>query len=74
MKITTPEPHYMATRGEVEAYFGFPTRRALGLFAVNGGGPRWAKIGRRCYYRVSDVAAWLMSFEIEHPSEPKNAS
>lgn len=72
MKTTKPEPYYMATRDEVEEIFGYPTRRALELFAVNGGGPSVTRIGRRCYYRISHVEAWLKSFEIEQGSEPKD--
>jgi hypothetical protein len=72
MKTTKFEPHYMATRDEVEEIFGYPTRRALELFAVNGGGPRVTRIGRRCFHRVSDVETWLRSFEIKQSSEPKN--
>ena len=73
MKTTTPEPHFMATRDEVEAYFGFPTRRALELFATNGGGPRITRWGRRCYYRISDVDTWLRSCEVTQSSEQPNA-
>lgn len=72
MTTTKPEPHYMATRDEVEEIFGYPTRRALELFAVNGGGPRVTRIGRRCYYRLSDIEIWLRSFEIAHASELKD--
>lgn len=71
MSAKTLEPHYMATRDEVAEIFGFPTRRALELFAVNGGGPKVTKIGRRCYYRISDIEIWLRSFEIAHASELK---
>ncbi len=74
MNTNTLELYYMATRDEVEEIFGYPTRRALELFAVNGGGPKMTKISRRCYYRIADVDAWLKSFEIVHPSEPENAS
>ena len=73
MDTKTLAPHFMATRDEVEAIFGFPTRRALEIFATNGGGPKMTKISRRCYYRIADVDAWLKSFEIVHPSEPENA-
>ena len=73
MNAKAPKPHFMATRDQVEEIFGFPTRRALELFAVNGGGPSIVRIGRRCYYRIADVEAWLRSFDIEQRSESKNA-
>ena len=73
MNTKTHEPHFMATRDEVEAIFGFPTRRALEIFATNGGGPKMTKIGRRCFYGLSDVDIWLRSFEVEKSSEQANA-
>ncbi len=72
MTTTKPGSQFMATRDEVEEIFGFPTRRALELFVVNGGGPRVTRIGRRCLYRISDVETWLRSFDIEQRSESKN--
>ncbi len=73
MKTTKFEPHYMASRDEVEAHFGYPTRRALEVFSTNGDGPKMTKIGRRCFYRLSDVDIWLRSFEVEKSSEQANA-
>ena len=72
MTTTKPGPQYMASREEVEEIFGYPTRRSLELFAVNGGGPRVYRIGRRCLYRISDIEIWLGSFETAPPSEPKD--
>jgi len=74
MQMKTREVGYMATRNEVEEMFGYPTRRALEIFATNGGGPKMTKIGRRCFYRIEDVETWLRSFEITQASEPKNAN
>jgi len=72
MTTTKRGPQYMATRDEVEETFGYPTRRSLELFAVSGGGPKMTKIGRRCFYRLSDIEIWLRSFDIEQRSESKN--
>ena len=61
--------HYRATRNEVEQHFGYPTRRALELFALHGGGPGYEKVGRRCYYRICDVEDWLREHAVRNTSE-----
>ena len=61
--------HYRATRDEVEEYFGYPTRRALELFALHGGGPVYEKMKRRCYYRIGDVEKWLRDHEVSSTSD-----
>lgn len=61
--------HYRATRNEVEQNFGYPTRRALELFALNGGGPIYEKVGRKCLYRISNVESWLRDHAVRSTSE-----
>ncbi|MDI3336858.1 AlpA family transcriptional regulator [Defluviimonas aestuarii] len=49
----------LLTRAEVEAIFGFPTRRYLEIAAGTGTGPVEIRIGRTVRYRASDVQAWI---------------
>ena len=43
-----------------EAQYGQP-RRTLQKWRVEGRGPRFLKVGRRVFYRRSDIEAWLES-------------
>jgi predicted DNA-binding transcriptional regulator AlpA len=49
----------LLTRAEVEAIFGFPTRRYLEIVAGTGTGPIEIRIGRTVRYKASDVQAWI---------------
>lgn len=38
----------------------------------NGMGPRWVRLGRRCYYAIADVEAWLESEKVSNTSEHRH--
>ncbi|MCB2135314.1 MAG: AlpA family transcriptional regulator [Rhodobacteraceae bacterium] len=56
----------LLTRAEVEAIFGFPTRRYLEIVAGTDAGPIEIRIGRTVRYRVSDVQAWIEQHRAAH--------
>jgi predicted DNA-binding transcriptional regulator AlpA len=58
----------MLSRPEAAAYCGLSVSY-LAKCAVYGGGPRYAKIGRRCAYDVRDLDLWLSSQKISSSSE-----
>lgn len=35
------------------------SKKSLELFAIKGGGPKYMRLGRKSYYRKSDVLAWI---------------
>jgi hypothetical protein len=41
--------------------FGFGSVRLLAELAVNGDGPRYAKVGREALYPVSELREWASS-------------
>lgn len=52
----------LLTRDEIEAEYGFPTRRWLELAAWRGDGPPFLRISRRAVrYDRADFEAWLAS-------------
>lgn len=48
---------YWLTRPETAARLKVPPK-TLAEWASKGAGPRFAKIGRYCRYKLSDVIAW----------------
>jgi hypothetical protein len=42
--------------------------RTLERYRVSGGGPRYAKLGRRVLYRESDLEAWLANRVVPNTS------
>lgn len=59
----------LLTRAEVEARFGYPTKRYLELAAVKGNGPPYLKIGRNVRYRVGELKTWLEAKKVESTSQ-----
>jgi predicted DNA-binding transcriptional regulator AlpA len=45
--------------------------RTLIRWEFSGSGPRATRIGRRVYYGVADVEAWLSSHPPPHPPQKK---
>ena len=46
------------------------SRQLLELLRVQGGGPRYAKLGRLVRYRRESLDQWLVEHEISHTSNP----
>jgi hypothetical protein len=51
-------------------YLGGIAPRTLEAWRVNGGGPRFIKVGRRVVYRRRDLDAWLTARERSSTSDP----
>lgn len=52
-----PPVDYWLSRQDVAARFKLPVK-TLAQWASLGKGPRFAKIGKFCRYKMSDVIAW----------------
>lgn len=50
------------SRPQAAAYIG-TTVRALERLAWLRRGPKYAKVGKRVYYRASELESWLLSLE-----------
>ncbi|OQX33409.1 MAG: hypothetical protein B0D91_14455 [Oceanospirillales bacterium LUC14_002_19_P2] len=46
------------------------SERSLGVWRVNGQGPRYLKIGNRIRYRVEDVEAWEQAHMYRQVGQP----
>ena len=58
----------LLSRDEIEAEYGFPTRRWLELAAHRGDGPPMLKISRRAVrYDRAAFEAWLDAQRVENP-------
>ena len=62
----------LLTRKEVEAVFGYPSKRFLELAALRGDGPPMVRIGRSVRYRVSDLRHWISLHEVMSTSDDGN--
>lgn len=49
--------HFYLPESEAAELIG-STPRGLAYCRANGGGPRFLRLGRRIYYRLSDLACW----------------
>jgi len=58
----------LLTRAEVEARFGFPTKRYLEVAAIRGDGPPMIRINRSVRYKVRDVMSWIDSCRVSSTS------
>lgn len=56
------------TKGAAE-YLGEVSPQLLELLRVEGGGPRYVKLGRLVRYRRATLDAWLAEHERNHTSE-----
>lgn len=54
--MPTPEDFWL-TRSEVGERLKVPVK-TLAQWATQGTGPRYARFGRHCRYRLSDLIAW----------------
>ena len=59
----------LLSRSEVEAVFGFPTRRYLEIAATRRGGPPMIRFGRTVRYRVSDIREWIEARRVASTSD-----
>lgn len=55
--MTETRPRYLDTK-EAAAYLGL-SPKTLVKMRVTGGGPRYAKVGRRVIYDVADLDSWI---------------
>lgn len=62
-------PERLLTRQEVEAHFGYPSKRYLELAALNGGGPPMVRIGRSVRYKVADLREWIDAHRVASTSD-----
>lgn len=57
-KCYRPQNRYLLTRAEAADYLGVSVS-TLAHWPAQGKGPRQRVIGRRAYYHVADLDAWL---------------
>ena len=58
----------LLSREDIEAEYGFPTRRWLELAAWRGDGPPMLKIGRKIVrYERTEFEAWLATHRVGTP-------
>ncbi|MHA7661858.1 helix-turn-helix transcriptional regulator [Mycolicibacterium sp. HS_4_1] len=57
MTLAASTEDYWLTRLEVSERLRLPVK-TLAVWASQGTGPRYARFGRHCRYRLSDVIAW----------------
>ncbi len=58
--MTESPDDFIPTRGLVERWPRlFPSEQSVRRHRMLGTGPRFTVIGRKTYYRASDVEAWL---------------
>lgn len=62
-------PERLLTRREVEAHFGYPSKRYLELAALSGGGPPMIKVGRSVRYKVADLREWIDAHRVSSTSD-----
>lgn len=65
--------HRFLTPAEAGAYLRV-SDRTLENFRIDGGGPRYRKIGRMVRYTIPDLDAWVESRTFEMTSEPEYPS
>lgn len=58
----------MLTQHEAANYVRL-SERTLERLRLTGGGPRYAKLGRRVVYRQSDLDGWIASHIVSSTSE-----
>ncbi|MBK0399014.1 helix-turn-helix domain-containing protein [Limibaculum sp. M0105] len=56
--MSSTDERQLVARKDVARIYGIPPR-FLEVAAMRGDGPRFIKIGRLCYYRVSEIEHWL---------------
>lgn len=61
-------PETLITRRDVPRYIPVAAQ-TLARLAVQGGGPRYVKVGRRAAYRAGDLRSWLEGRSRTHTSE-----
>lgn len=66
-----PEP---PVTPKVIAEFLDTTVEALSQKRYLGTGPKYVKLGKRVYYRWSDVLAWIDENTISRPDDPRPAA
>ena len=64
------QPEVFDTDGAAR-YVGGLSRQLMELYRVNGGGPRYVKLGRLVRYRRAALDEWLVENERAHTSEDR---
>lgn len=71
--MTTQEPPELFPASYMPQVVPNTTPQFWNALRHKGGGPRYVKIGRKVYYRLADVRAWLDSNVYERTDKPVGA-
>jgi Helix-turn-helix domain len=63
---------YLTTVKAAE-YLGVIGKRSLERFRMQGGGPRYSKIGRQCVYTIANLDAWIAARTYSSTAEGRRA-